>query len=409
MRNIIKTLLSVSLAILAFSHSSSAYRRNVNYDESKVPAYELPDPLVFNNGKKVKNARQWEKKRRAEILEIFAQEMYGHIPSRPEGLHFKTLSEETVYGGLGLRKVVRIYLDASQAHWFDVLIHLPKNADGPVPMFVGLNFKSNAATLDERAGSRWPYELVLKAGMGVATAWRDAIEPDGKDSKIAEAEDVCMDGGVRSWYNRDGDWGAISAWSWGLSRIVDYLETDKAVDCGRLAVIGHSRLGKTALWAGANDLRFDMVISNDSGCCGAAVSRRKFGETFAVIDTSFPHWFTREFDKYKDKEELFPADQHWLIALAAPRPVYVASATEDLWADPKGEWLAALNAAPVYGLYGLKGLSPEMPAPDTSDSANSVGYHIRTGKHNILAFDWQQYVDFMKRHYGQVLQGKDGR
>lgn len=390
--------MTVSLAILLFSCSLHAQKRETNYDEAKVPAYELPDPLQFDDGREVRNARQWEKKRRPQVLEVFAQEMYGHMPARPEGLHFSTISEETVYAGLGLRKVVRIYLDADQAHWFDVLIHLPKDAAGPVPMFVGLNFKGNDATLDERADFRWPYELVLKAGMGVATAWRDSIEPDGKDSKLAEAEGVCRDGGVRSWYNKDGDWGAISAWAWGLSRIVDYLETDEAYDTDRLAVIGHSRLGKTALWAGANDLRFDMVISNDSGCCGAAISRRKFGETFAVIDTSFPHWFTREFDKYKGREETFPADQHWLIALAAPRPVYVASATEDLWADPKGEWLAAKAAEPVYALFGMQGLDDGMPAPDVSDGDGRIGYHIRTGKHNILAFDWQQYISFMNRH-----------
>lgn len=390
--------MTVSLAILLFSCSLHAQKRETNYDEAKVPAYELPDPLQFDDGREVRNARQWEKKRRPQVLEVFAQEMYGHMPARPEGLHFSTISEETVYAGLGLRKVVRIYLDADQAHWFDVLIHLPKDAAGPVPMFVGLNFKGNDATLDERADFRWPYELVLKAGMGVATAWRDSIEPDGKDSKLAEAEGVCRDGGVRSWYNKDGDWGAISAWAWGLSRIVDYLETDEAYDTDRLAVIGHSRLGKTALWAGANDLRFDMVISNDSGCCGAAISRRKFGETFAVIDTSFPHWFTREFDKYKGREEIFPADQHWLIALAAPRPVYVASATEDLWADPKGEWLAAKAAGPVYALFGMQGLDDGMPAPDVSDGDGRIGYHIRSGKHNILAFDWQQYISFMNRH-----------
>lgn len=390
--------MTVSLAILLFSCSLHAQKRETNYDEAKVPAYELPDPLQFDDGREVRNARQWEKKRRPQVLEVFAQEMYGHMPARPEGLHFSTISEETVYAGLGLRKVVRIYLDADQAHWFDVLIHLPKDAAGPVPMFVGLNFKGNDATLDERADFRWPYELVLKAGMGVATAWRDSIEPDGKDSKLAEAEGVCRDGGVRSWYNKDGDWGAISAWAWGLSRIVDYLETDEAYDTDRLAVIGHSRLGKTALWAGANDLRFDMVISNDSGCCGAAISRRKFGETFAVIDTSFPHWFTREFDKYKGREETFPADQHWLIALAAPRPVYVASATEDLWADPKGEWLAAKAAGPVYALFGMQGLDDGMPAPDVPDGDGRIGYHIRSGKHNILAFDWQQYISFMNRH-----------
>lgn len=398
MRKITISLMTVSLAILLFSCSLHAQKRETNYDEAKVPAYELPDPLQFDDGREVRNARQWEKKRRPQVLEVFAQEMYGHMPARPEGLHFSTISEETVYAGLGLRKVVRIYLDADQAHWFDVLIHLPKDAAGPVPMFVGLNFKGNDATLDERADFRWPYELVLKAGMGVATAWRDSIEPDGKDSKLAEAEGVCRDGGVRSWYNKDGDWGAISAWAWGLSRIVDYLETDEAYDTDRLAVIGHSRLGKTALWAGANDLRFDMVISNDSGCCGAAISRRKFGETFAVIDTSFPHWFTREFDKYKGREETFPADQHWLIALAAPRPVYVASATEDLWADPKGEWLAAKAAEPVYALFGMQGLDDGMPAPDVSDGDGRIGYHIRSGKHNIIAFDWQQYISFMNRH-----------
>lgn len=398
MRKITISLMTVLLAILLFSCSLHAQKRETNYDEAKVPAYELPDPLQFDDGREVRNARQWEKKRRPQVLEVFAQEMYGHMPARPEGLHFSTISEETVYAGLGLRKVVRIYLDADQAHWFDVLIHLPKDAAGPVPMFVGLNFKGNDATLDERADFRWPYELVLKAGMGVATAWRDSIEPDGRDSKLAEAEGVCRDGGVRSWYNKDGDWGAISAWAWGLSRIVDYLETDEAYDTDRLAVIGHSRLGKTALWAGANDLRFDMVISNDSGCCGAAISRRKFGETFAVIDTSFPHWFTREFDKYKGREEAFPADQHWLIALAAPRPVYVASATEDLWADPKGEWLAAKAAEPVYALFGMQGLDDGMPAPDVSDGDGRIGYHIRSGKHNILAFDWQQYISFMKRH-----------
>lgn len=398
MRKITISLMTVLLAILLFSCSLHAQKRETNYDEAKVPAYELPDPLQFDDGREVRNARQWEKKRRPQVLEVFAQEMYGHMPARPEGLHFSTISEETVYVGLGLRKVVRIYLDADQTHWFDVLIHLPKDAAGPVPMFVGLNFKGNDATLDERADFRWPYELVLKAGMGVATAWRDTIEPDGKDSKIAEAEDVCRDGGVRSWYNKDGDWGAISAWAWGLSRIVDYLETDEAYDTDRLAVIGHSRLGKTALWAGANDLRFDMVISNDSGCCGAAISRRKFGETFAVIDTSFPHWFTREFDKYKGREEIFPADQHWLIALAAPRPVYVASATEDLWADPKGEWLAAKAAEPVYALFGMQGLDDGMPAPDVSDGDGRIGYHIRRGTHNILAFDWQQYISFMNRH-----------
>lgn len=393
-----KCLVAISTAMIFFPSILSAQNDfTANYDESKIPEYVLPDPLVLNGGKKVKNARQWEKKRRGEIIEIFSQEMYGHIPSRPEGLHFKTLNQENVYEGKGIRKTVRIYLDSQEQHWFDVLIHLPAQADAPVPMFVGLNFKSNDATLDERADFRWPYEMVIEAGMGVATAWRDAIEPDGKDSRIKD-EDICKDGGVRAWYNKDGDWGAISAWAWGLSRIMDYLETDPSVDKDNVAVIGHSRLGKTALWAGATDTRFAAVISNNSGCCGAALSRRVYGENFAIINNAFPHWFTKEFTKYMWNEADFPADQHWLAALAAPRPLYVASATEDRWADPQGEWLTAWHTTPVYALYGMKGLSDTMPGPDTPDSANRVGYHLRTGKHNIIAYDWKQYIDFFKRN-----------
>ena len=389
----------VAALLLVVPMSAFAQSRHIIYDESEVPSYELPDPLVFNNGRQVRNDRQWMKKRRGEILEIFSEEMYGHIPGRPEGMHFSIVSEDTVYDGVGVRKIVRIFLDDTDAHWFDVMIHLPKNAEGPVPVFAGLNFNGNEATLDERAGRRWPYELILKAGYGVATAWRDSVEPDGKETKVREVGNVCRDGGVRSWYNEGGDWGAISAWAWGLSRILDYLETDSSVDASKVAVIGHSRLGKAALWAGANDTRFAMVISNDSGCCGAAISRRTFGETFSVIDTKFPHWFTREFDKYKDKEDTFPADQHWLAALAAPRPLYIASATEDLWADPKGEWLAAWHVTPVYALFGLDGVGDEMPSPDSPDKDGHVGYHLRTGSHDILAYDWTQYIDFAEMHF----------
>ena len=374
---------------------------SARYDDVEINPEDLPDPLVFNDGKKVKNARQWTRKRRAEILEIFAQEMYGHVPERPEGLHFRTLAQESVYDGLGIRKTVRIYLDNREEHWFDVMVHLPAEAAGPVPMFVGLNFKGNDATLDERADFRWPYEMILKAGMGVATAWRDSIEPDGRDSNIRD-EDICRDGGVRSWYNKDGDWGAISAWAWGLSRIMDYLETDKAVDCSKIAVLGHSRLGKTALWAGANDLRFDMVISNDSGCCGAALTRRTYGENFAIIANAFPHWFAPEFKKYMWKENEFPADQHWLLALAAPRPLYVASATEDQWADPKGEWMSAYLTSEVYALFGKSGLNGKMPEPDSPDKTGHVGYHLRTGGHNILAYDWLQYITFAKQHFNNL-------
>ena len=378
-----------------------------NFIEERVPAYDLPDPLVLNDGRKVKTRKVWEKQRRPQILDVFSSEMYGSIPGRPEGLHFETLSEETVYDGLGLRKRVRIYLDADGFHWFDVLVHVPLGSGERVPFFVGLNFKGNDATLDERAASRWPYEMILAAGFGVATAWRDSVEPDG-GAFVDPGDDpsFCRDGGVRAWYNEGGDWGAISAWAWGLSRILDYLESESFADAAKVAVIGHSRLGKTALWAGANDTRFAAVISNDSGCCGAAISRRVFGENFASITVAFPHWFAAEFQNYRGRESDFPLDQNCLAALAAPRPLYIASATLDGWADPRGEWTDAASLDPVYRLYGRKGLRSSqydasvMPEADCPIADGDVAYHIRSGKHNITAFDWEQYIGFLKRHFG---------
>ncbi len=406
MNILLKWGLSASIAIfLLLPAAVSAQEIKTNFVEENVPAYSLPEVLRLENGRKVRNRRVWEKKRRAEVLEVLSQEMYGHVPARPEGLHFETRSVDTVYAGLGLRKVVRIYLDAAGEHWFDALVHVPRGFEGPVPFFAGLNFKGNDATLDERSSAAWPYEMILGAGWGVITAWRDSVEPDG-NAFVPPTEEgvICGDGGVRTWYNLGGDWGAISAWAWGLSRMLDYLETEPDADASRVVVMGHSRLGKTALWAGANDARFAGVISNCSGCCGAAISRRVFGENFASIDTVFPHWFTREFDKYAGREADFPADQHWLAALAAPRPLYIVSASKDGWADPKGEWACAVAVAPVYRLYRKPGLASDRfdtalwPDPDCPVSDGTVAYHMHDGKHSINAFDWAQYLRFFSRH-----------
>jgi len=405
-------------------------RADTNYDEAKVPDYTLPDPLVCNDGTKVENRRMWRQRRRAQVLELFREHVYGRAPvGRPDGMTFEVFeSADDALGGKARRKQVRVnFTGQADGPGMDVLIYLPVKARRPVPTFVLLNFQGNHAVnadpairlasswvADSRDGvennrateasrgkaaSRFPIEAILERGYGLATIYYGDIDPDFHDG---------FKNGVHAAFDppagRAADaWGSIAAWAWGLSRAVDYFETDKEIDAKRVIVVGHSRLGKTSLWAGAEDERFAMVVSNDSGCGGAALSRRAYGETVKRINTSFPHWFCENFKKYNDNEGACPVDQHELIALAAPRSVYVASADKDLWADPRGEFLAAKHASAVYELFGDKGLGvEEMPGLDSPVQIGRIGYHVRTGGHDLTEYDWQRYMDFADKH----LKGK---
>ena len=388
----------------------------INTEESKVPSYTLPDPLLTEAGKVVKNRRQWEKVRRSELMALFETEMFGKMPGKPADMHFKLLSSDAeALGGKATRKEVAVYFDAAEKVYMVLLMYVPNDRKGPVPAFLGVNFKGNHGTTDDPEVSmptarqlegygpkyrlearganahRWPYEYVISQGYAVVTFAREDVDPDWHDG-FRNGVHAVMDKGLE---RKADSWGTVATWSWGLSRALDYLETDKDIDSRKVAVIGHSRLGKAALWAGAVDQRFALVISNNSGCSGAAISRRQFGEHLLRINTTFPHWFCENYKKYNSKEDTLPFDQHELIAMIAPRPVYVASASSDHWADPKGEMLALANASPVYELYGYEGFhAEELPPVNTPMVTDRMGYHMREGKHNIVLYDWQQYVSF---------------
>jgi hypothetical protein len=401
-----------------------------NYDESKVPAYTLPDPLVCVDGTPVRDVKTWQQRRRPELLELFAREVYGRTPSgRPKEMHWATTSvDRAALGGKATRKEITIWFttkkDGPQMH---LLIYQPNGAGAPWPVFLGLNYYGNQCvnadpgitlsrawvrTNDEyhivnnRAtgatrgaqASRWNIEEVIARGYATATIYYGDLCPDN-DHGIEESVGALFRSGSVNQRAPDG-WGSIGIWAWGLSRALDCIETDRELDAKRVAVHGHSRLGKTALWAGAQDERFALVISNNSGSGGAALGKRIFGETVAISNSrhSTP-WYALNYRKYNDNEPALPIDQHELLALIAPRPLYVASAIDDRGADPKGEFLSVKHADPVYRLFGKKGLgATEMPAIDQPILGDGIAYHVRTGGHNITPYDWIQFMNFADRN-----------
>jgi dienelactone hydrolase len=396
---------------------------DTNYDELKVSPYELPDPLVCFDERKVADAATWRDVRRPEIVRAFAEHVYGVTPKITPSLKFDvTAKVVNALDGLATRKEIRIHLfDADDAPSIDLLLFVPNTAAGPVPTFLGLNYGNqgvhpdpgitpsrNAVCRRGEHAQRWPLELLLKRGYAVASFHGGDIELDRHGSGCRFTTEGWQNG-IRHFVMRQAgrseiaadEWGAIGAWAWGLSRALDYLHTDPLIDAKRVAVIGHSRTGKTALWAGAQDERFALVVSNNSGQGGASLARRRYGETVAASYSLSGSWYCRNYQQYGNNEAQLPIDAHLLIASMAPRPVYVASAEQDRWADPRGEFLAARHAEPVFQLLGRTGVGVDEMPPVDQPVGQTVGYHIRSGDHEITPYDWQQYLNFADRHFGK--------
>ena len=398
-----------------------------NYDESKIPNYDLPELLHDKNGNKISTKEQWLAIRKNEILADFSSSVYGKVPEGDIDIKTELIKERRALNGKAVMKEVKMTFSGNDKQVsMNILMYLPIS-QSKVPLFVGLNFKGNHSIIDDPEitltnswianddkffitnnkvteasrglrHNRWPVETIIDRGYGLATIYYGDIDPDRND----------FSDGVHTLFYKEGqlqpakdEWGSIGAWAWGLSRSMDYFETDEAIDASKVALMGHSRLGKASLWAGVSDERFAIVISNDSGCGGAALSRRRIGETVGRINTVFPHWFCDNFNEFNNNEDALPVDQHMLIALVAPRPVYVNSAEDDRWADPKGEFLSAFFAGEVYQLFELEGL-PSDQIPDVNNPIQkSIGYHIRTGGHDVKDFDWEAWMDFADMHFGR--------
>lgn len=396
----------------------------VNYDELKVGDYKagLPDPLVFNNGKPVKNARQWAK-RRAEILRIFEENQYGKWPARKPALRYDVARDEG-FGGEAVRKQITLYFSPdNDGPRVDVLVYLPKDAVGAVPILLNLSFSPNNMTISDpgvKPGRRWDpktrtmmespsmpgfagfgmdatVKKYLKEGFGFATLCYTDITPDFQDDDEL---------GLRGLYHTPGtprasdDWGSISAWAFGVSCLMDYFEKDPDVDAKRVALTGCSRLGKTTIWTGAVEPRIKVVMPSCSGEGGAAISRRVYGETVAHLTepTRFPYQFCPKYAYWGDKLTQMPMDAHMLVALIAPRPLLLQTGSTDIWSDPLGEWLALIEGRKVYQLLGKDvPTGDEFPAAD-QPIYTTLGYVMHEGGHGIQPQDWDYYLEFMKRH-----------
>ncbi len=404
------TLLSLLLlgTLPLLAREKKEYDSDVNYDESKTPHYDLPPLLVTAEGKKVSTAEEWRNVRRPQIVSLFSNLIYGRVPTPPSPIstEYKVLkTDKSFMGGKATRKDVRIrFTNEGGTAEMTILVFVPNGATKPVPAFMKHSFNNTKSRDFEahpdrpgRIRNGWPLGVFFDRGYGFVAVYQQ---------DLVGHNEVGFLRGIHRLFFRKGqsfpkatEWGVLAAIAWGGSRALDYLGIDQDVDETRVAVMGHSKMGKATLWTAAKDERFALAISAQSGCAGAALWRRKSGETLKKMVTRFPYWLCRNAWKFVEQEDDLPVDQHMLLALMAPRPVYVASGIQDTWADPRGEYASAYHASPVYRLLGKKGLTSEkLPPLGEAILDGDVGYHVREGGHSVEMYDWQRFIDFADRH-----------
>ena len=423
-------LLATARAQIVDSEPGAVAGIPVNYTEAKTGNYTLPDPLRFADGSPVADAKAWLEKRRPELFRLIEENQYGRVPPRPTAMTFDVFDQGTpAFDGKALRKQVTIYFTASKTdNYVDVLTYLPAKATGPVPVLLEFGWVANNLAVPDdpgvKVGRRWDAQQktrvaatpvvsaggrggfgrlqnipqILERGYGVAVFNYTDIDPDALNATAQ---------GIRAAYLKPGrtepapdEWGAIAAWGWGASRIIDWFETEPAIDAKHIAITGASRLGKTVLWTAARDERVACVIASVSGEGGAALSRRDYGETIAHLTapSRFPYQFAANYAKWAGKANEMPWDAHLIVALVAPRPILLQTGSTDKWSDPYGEFLAAKAATPVFALLGQKGIEQYSLPATGKPLMNTLGYLMHDGPHGVLPADWPVFLDFLDQH-----------
>ena len=400
-------IIFVSLSVKTDAQQNSSATQNDSLFPKNIPAL-----LLSGNGTVIKTKKEWEKIRRPELEQLLENEIYGFVPSADVKMTSAVIEQDdNALGGTAIRKQVKITFTNKENKSLSValLIYLPKGLK-KFPTFLGYNFNGNETIYPDpmiqsspvlngnnkqsgRDSLNWPVATIINSGCGVATMYYWEVAPDKEEFTTGIYPLFYQPNQVKPLPN---EWGGLAAWAWGLSKAMDYLQSDKQVDAKRVIVLGHSRLGKAAIWAGAKDQRFAGVISSGSGAMGVSISKNKKGETLSAVIKRFPRWTAGNFKKYLNQDANLPFDQHMVVAMVAPRPIYISSASEDQWADPSHEYLSAYLTTEVYALYGYPKWSYQAPKIQ-EPIRGRVSQHIRDGKHDILPYDWNLFLTFAQR------------